>query len=272
MLLMRVFSAFGVIAFSLHSYMKSASATGVLLRAKPPPPPPLEPQRDPYSLRPPLRERPCKFFVWNARSALLWCKCSRLQDHTCKHWLIEGKGGHMFLRVLRKNPLFDLYPCTRFSICECLVCGHTLRSHIKATKRATADSPFNRCLESITAKGEETSSKRPGLKRTPLREAVDMFTTHLTNDASGTHSHVHVRWPSTAAQEWIEESSPKSGWKSFVQAQGKAIWDLCGKKGETLYRVSPARRREEKDSVEQEQHATSQKQKTRRKFPRKDSS
>lgn len=126
--------------------------------------------------RAPLNRRACGFFVWDAPSALFYKWC----HHLLKDSLIEGKGGHMvssfpvcyplptffsvnwssdtthvtqqYVRFESNSILQLLYPCSRYSPNECIVCGGSYPDHLelwwsKNLVRSTISLLFERLVE-----------------------------------------------------------------------------------------------------------------------------
>ena len=79
---------------------------------------------------PPVRapkRRACRFFLWDASSALLyrWCK------HLMRDCVYEGKGGHRFIRIPPGSILQLLHPISRYSTDRCVFCGGSFHDHLE---------------------------------------------------------------------------------------------------------------------------------------------
>ncbi|KAG5186695.1 hypothetical protein JKP88DRAFT_235919 [Tribonema minus] len=154
-------------------------------------------------------EGPCRFFLWNASSALQWCTCTRLYEQTRRDWLYEGRGGQRFLRVTANNPLRRLYPCERHSMNRCLLCGHSFREHIE--RHAISGGP--RPIDAVLAHSSGGSGHNKGVLSGK-------------EGASGARGVSIVQDPSEFL-EHSKESSLGGGWRALVTAMGRCVLEAA---------------------------------------------
>jgi len=91
------------------------------------------------------RQSPCRFFVWDGGSAIRYNICKRLQTENT----YEGLGGKMFVRIKPGSLLQSLYPLSRHSPDQCLLCGQSFRDHLKSWWFSRLYTPYDIYLDRV---------------------------------------------------------------------------------------------------------------------------
>jgi hypothetical protein len=77
------------------------------------------------------QKKPCRIFIWDAESALSYCRCTRTLRINRHNYLYWGKKGR-FLRLPFGCALMRFWPCSQFAIDRCMLCGCSFREHLAA--------------------------------------------------------------------------------------------------------------------------------------------
>ncbi|CAM9490624.1 unnamed protein product [Phaeothamnion confervicola] len=149
---------------------------------------------------PPLHQwrkaaQPCRFFLWDARSAHSWCACTRLRRAAHRDTLYEGRGGRWFLRIRHADALWQYWPCEQDTPNRCARCGHLFQDHLKAWALASGHRPFEQLLRQI-ADGDESAGRV-------------------------------VLWPQAFARA-AGEAVSRGAAAAVMAVQGRVMLELCG--------------------------------------------
>lgn len=113
----------------------------------------------------PIHRRACSLFLWDAPSALFYKWC----HHLLKDHLIEGKGGHMYVRFESNSILQLLYPCSRYSPNKCLICGGSYPDHLELWWSKHLYTPFDRHLDETYHSALTLNSEQEAVTMKPTK-------------------------------------------------------------------------------------------------------
>ena len=181
----------------------------------------------------------CKFYIWNAPSAMLykWCQ------HLMKDHIYEGRGGvkvrsvgpfvrsgrdeevkhnqtdkvhthsHLcftqFVRIEPGSVLQLLYPCSRYSPDSCIFCGGTFPDHMTLTWAKHLYTPFDRYLDWVRDKGVVVPLPEPSPKRGRTRSTTASSSDNANEPTAPRHV-FHRRYVQDKDQEGEEDGRNKS--------------------------------------------------------------